>query len=122
MFVVGTATCVDAQLVPDAAKECDQCTAWNVPQRPFRVFGDTYYVGTQELSAILIAGDGGLVLLDAALPQSALLIDANIRALGFDTGTIRLIVNSHTHFDHAGGIAGVAARHTRDRSRKPAGR
>src|SRR5262245_43364058 len=96
-----------AQLVPDSPIECPQCITWNVPLQPFRVFGNTYYVGTAELSAILITGDDGLVLLDAALPQSAPLIDANIRALGFDTANVRLILNSHTHFDHAGGIAAL---------------
>lgn len=98
----------DAQLVADAAKECDACVAWNAPQQPFPVFGDTYYVGTAELSAILIAGDEGLLLLDAALPQSAPLIERNIAALGFAVADIRLIVSSHTHFDHVGGIAAFA--------------
>jgi metallo-beta-lactamase class B len=98
---------VDAQLVPDPPKECEACVGWNMPQPPFRIFGSTYYVGTAELSAILIAGDDGLVLLDAALPQSTPLIDESIEALGFDTADIRLIVNSHTHFDHAGGIAAL---------------
>jgi metallo-beta-lactamase class B len=107
VMLMGAATHVEAQVVPDAAKECEQCAAWNVPQKPFRVFGNTYYVGTAELSAILIAGDDGLVLLDAALPQSAPLIEANIHALGFETANVRLIVNSHTHFDHAGGIAAL---------------
>jgi metallo-beta-lactamase class B len=93
--------------MPDAAKECAQCAAWNAPQKPFRIFGNTYYVGTAELSSILVAGDSGLVLLDAALPQSAPLIDANIRALGFEPANVRLIVSSHTHFDHAGGIAAL---------------
>jgi metallo-beta-lactamase class B len=97
----------DAQVVADAAKSCIACVAWNAPQGPFRIFGNTYYVGTAELSAILIAGDDGLVLLDAALPQSAPLIDRSIAALGFATTDIRLIVNSHTHFDHAGGIAAL---------------
>jgi metallo-beta-lactamase class B len=97
-----------AQIVADPANDCDACGAWNVPQEPFRVYGNTYYVGTAELSAILIAGDDGLVLLDAALPQSAPLIERNIAALGFATADIRLIVNSHTHFDHAGGIAAFA--------------
>ena len=101
------ATSLEAQVVPDQAKECDQCAAWNVPQKPFRIFGNTYYVGTAELSAILVAGDDGLVLLDAALPQSAPLIAANIEALGFELADVQLIVNSHTHFDHAGGIAAL---------------
>lgn len=97
----------DTQLVPDPPKNCAQCTAWNVPQQPFRIFGNTYYVGTAELSAILIAGDDGLILLDAALPQSAPLVDASIKALGFKTTDVRLIVNSHTHYDHVGGIAAL---------------
>ena len=101
------ATPLDAQLVPDPAKHCGQCTAWNVPQKPFRIFGNTYYVGTAELSAILVTGDDGLVLLDAALPQSAPLIATSIEALGFELSDVRLIVNSHTHFDHAGGIAAL---------------
>jgi metallo-beta-lactamase class B len=98
-------TGADAQLVADPAMDCAQCAAWNVPQPAFRIFGNTYYVGTKELSAILIAGNDGLVLLDAALPQSAPLIAANIEALGFATADIELIGNSHTHYDHAGGIA-----------------
>lgn len=91
----------------DAAKKCDACEAWNAPQAPFRVFGNTYYVGVAGLSAVLVASDQGLILLDGDLPQSAPLIDANIRKLGFRTENIRLIVNSHAHFDHAGGIAAL---------------
>jgi metallo-beta-lactamase class B len=96
-----------AQPAWDPPKVCSQCAAWNVPQEPFRIFGNTYYVGTAELSAILVVDDAGLVLLDGALPQSAPLIAANIETLGFESTDIRLIVNSHTHFDHAGGIAAL---------------
>ena len=35
------------------------------------------------------------------------LIAANIRKLGFRVEDVRLIVNSHTHYDHAGGIAAL---------------
>ncbi len=92
----------------DAPKTCDNCVAWNAPQEPFRVFGNTYYVGPAGLGAVLVASDRGLILLDGGLPQSAPLIDANIRKLGFRTEDLRLIVNSHAHFDHAGGIAALA--------------
>jgi metallo-beta-lactamase class B len=86
---------------------CEWCDAWNAPQEPFRVFGNTYYVGVAGLSAVLIASDKGLILLDGALPQSAPLIDANIRKLGFRTEDLRLIVSSHAHYDHCGGIAAL---------------
>ena len=91
----------------DAPTKCAACEEWNAPHEPFRVFGNTYYVGVAGLSAVLIACDDGHILLDGGLPQSAPLIDANIRKLGFRTGDIRLIVNSHAHFDHAGGIAAL---------------
>jgi metallo-beta-lactamase class B len=102
-----SATAAGADLVPDAAIECGPCADWNRPQESFRVFGNTYYVGTAELSSILIATNDGLILLDGALPQSAVLIDANIRALGFQTENVRLIVSSHEHFDHVGGVAAL---------------
>ncbi|HEX4955915.1 MAG TPA: subclass B3 metallo-beta-lactamase [Thermoanaerobaculia bacterium] len=94
-------------LVPDPPIVCESCDAWNAPHEPFRVFGNTYYVGVAGLSAVLIATDQGLILIDAGLPQSAPLIDTNIRRLGFRTEDLKLILNGHAHYDHAGGIAAL---------------
>ena len=74
-------------------------------QAPFRIFGNSYYVGPHELSSVLITSPGGHVLIDGDLPESAPLIAANIRKLGFRLQDVKLIVNSHVHSDHAGGIA-----------------
>ncbi len=81
--------------------------AWNDPQQPFNVFGNTWYVGTRELSAILVTSPQGHVLLDGAVPESAPFIEKNIRELGFRVEDIKLILNSHAHIDHAGGIAAL---------------
>lgn len=89
---------------------CSSCKAWNVPQKPFKLYGNTWYVGTQELSALLVTSPKGHILLDGALPQSAPLIEKNIKALGFKMKDVKLIVNSHEHFDHAGGIAALQRR------------
>ncbi|RJG10678.1 subclass B3 metallo-beta-lactamase [Massilia cavernae] len=86
---------------------CSSCKAWNEPQQPFQVYGNTYYVGTRELSAILVTSPQGHVLLDGALPQSAPLIEQNIKSLGFRLEDVKLILNSHAHFDHAGAIAAL---------------
>jgi metallo-beta-lactamase class B len=94
-----------APALAQPAGQCSSCAEWNEPQRPFRLHGDTYFVGTHGLSAILITSPAGHVLIDAALPESAPLIRANIEALGFRMRDVKLIVNSHAHFDHAGGIA-----------------
>ena len=91
----------------DAPIACSACAEWNAPREPFRVFGNTYYVGVGGLSSVLIASDEGHVLLDGALPQSAPQIAASIGALGFDVRDIRLIAASHEHFDHVGGIAAL---------------
>lgn len=94
-------------LRPDAPKACASCEEWNAPHEPYKVFGNTWYVGVAGLSAILISSDDGLILLDGGLAQSAPRIDENIRKLGFRTEEIRLIANSHAHYDHAGGIAAL---------------
>ena len=78
---------------------------WNIPQKPFKIYGNSYYVGTHGLGSVLIASTAGHVLIDGALPESVPQIVANIKALGFRAEDIKLIVNSHVHFDHAGGIA-----------------
>ena len=90
-----------------SAAKCPSCAAWNAPQRPFGVHGTTYYVGTRGLAAILLTSPDGHILIDAGLPESAAPIAANIEALGFDVADIRLIVTSHAHYDHAGGVAAL---------------
>jgi metallo-beta-lactamase class B len=90
-----------------ARTRCSSCAEWNQPQRPFRVFGNTWWVGTHGLGAILVTSPRGHVLIDGALPESAAQIEANIRALGFRIRDVKLILNTHAHFDHAGGIAAL---------------
>jgi metallo-beta-lactamase class B len=94
-------------LKPDRPITCASCDEWNRAREPFKIFGNTYYVGVAGLSSVLIATSNGLILLDGALPQSAPLIDGSVRKLGFRTEDVRLIVNSHAHFDHVGGIAAL---------------
>jgi metallo-beta-lactamase class B len=85
----------------------DMPAAWSAAQAPVRLFGNVYYVGTRGLSALLLTSSQGHVLLDAALASTAPALMANIRALGFKVEDIELIVNSHPHYDHAGGIAAL---------------
>lgn len=77
---------------------------------PFRLFANTYYVGTQEASSVLITSSEGHVLIDAGLPESASTIIANIAALGFRIEDVKMIMNSHGHAEHAGGLAELQRR------------
>ncbi len=79
--------------------------SWTAPQKPFRIYGNTWYVGPHGLGVYLITAPTGHVLIDGGLPADAALIEANIRTLGFKLRDIKWILNSHAHFDHAGGIA-----------------
>ena len=98
------AACGPRELQQDAAYECERCEEWNERHDPFRVHGNTWYVGTDGLTSILVETADGLVLFDGGLTQSAPLIVANIRALGFDPHDIQAIFVSHVHYDHVGGV------------------
>jgi len=84
---------------------CTKCAEWNVWQPPFRIYGNTYYVGPRGLTSILVSSPHGHVLIDGALAESAPAIADNIRALGFRLNDVKLILSTHVHYDHAGGIA-----------------
>ena len=84
---------------------CPPCAEWNAPHAPVRLFANTWFVGTDGLSAVLITSPAGHVLIDGGLSESAPRILESIRAAGFRAEDVKLILNSHAHFDHAGGIA-----------------
>jgi metallo-beta-lactamase class B len=90
---------------PAWAAACGTSTDWDRPAPPVRLHGNSYLVGTCGISAILITGQDGHVLIDGGTEVGADLIAANIRELGFALTDIKLIVQSHEHVDHAGGIA-----------------
>ena len=81
--------------------------SWTRAVKPFHVVGNIYYVGTEELGSYLLRGKDGLLLLDVPLEVNADLVLRNVEELGFDPGKIRVLLNSHAHFDHGGGLAVV---------------
>lgn len=107
-LLIPLVTAATPSVPPDTAPiECGDCAEWNRPQAPFRVYGNTYYVGVAGLSSVLIDSGEGLILVDGALPQSAERIAEGVRALGFEMRDVKWILNSHAHCDHAGGIAAL---------------
>lgn len=94
-------------LLPDTPNPCGQCKDWNRPHAPVHVFGNTWWVGVEGLSVVAIDTGAGIILLDGALPQSVPLVKASLAAAGLRLKDVKLIGNSHPHFDHAGGIAAL---------------
>lgn len=76
----------------------------SVRDEPFRIAGNLYHVGSTGVTSFLLAGPEGHVLIDGGYPETAPLIIASIAQLGFDIRDVKVLVNSHAHFDHAGGL------------------
>ena len=95
-------------LLAVSSVHAEEPASWSQPRQPFRIHGNTWYVGTQGLSAILVTSPQGHVLIDGTLEGNAAQIEANIQRLGFRLQDVRVILNSHAHSDHAGAIAKLA--------------
>jgi metallo-beta-lactamase class B len=74
---------------------------------PFRIAGNFYYVGTNSVSAFLITGPEGHVVLDGGYPTTAPMIIASIAKLGFDIKDVKLLINSAPSDSSAGGLAAL---------------
>jgi metallo-beta-lactamase class B len=79
--------------------------SWNAPFKPFRIIGNVYYVGASGVSSFLITTPQGHLLLDTGFEKTVPRIHESVEELGFKLGDIKIILNSHAHFDHAGGHA-----------------
>jgi len=75
-----------------------------IPFAPFRIAGNLYYVGTSDVTAFLLTGPQGHVLIDGGYPESAPMIVQSMAKLGFRITDVKVLLNSHAHFDHAGGL------------------
>lgn len=86
-------------------KQCEDWDDWEKPVPPFRIYGNTYYVGTCGISAILVAGDDGHILIDGGSRGGGPLVEASIARLGFHIEDVKILLHSHEHYDHVGGLA-----------------
>jgi metallo-beta-lactamase class B len=75
------------------------------PAEPFRIAGSLYYVGANNVSAFLVTGPEGHVVLDGGYPNTGPMIIASIAQLGFDIKDVKVLLNSIPRRDHAGGLA-----------------
>ena len=81
--------------------------SWSKDYKPFRICGNLYYVGTYDLACYLITTPQGHILINTGLAKSVPLIRAHVKALGFRFSDIKILLATHAHFDHVGGMAEI---------------
>jgi metallo-beta-lactamase class B len=67
---------------------------------PYRVIGNVYYVGSNDIALFLITTPEGHILLDTGFEATVPRLQANIEQLGFRYRDIKLVLTSHAHIDH----------------------
>ena len=74
---------------------------------PHRVIGNIYYVGEDDLASFLIVTPKGNILINTGYEFSVPVIRAGAKSLGFRFDDIKILLVTHAHSDHAGGLAKV---------------
>jgi len=92
-----------------AASATDWPASWHEPTEPFHVVGNIYYVGSKGIAAYLLVSPKGHILLDGTEAENGVMVERNIARLGFDIRDVRVLLNNHAHFDHAGALAKLKA-------------
>ena len=118
---VGVAVAASAAAMPPAASlhpasfaahaaQCAGKDGWSDPAPPVRIFGNVYDVGTCGITVVLVTGDQGAILIDGATAEAAPVIASNIERLGVRLSDVKLLLSSHEHADHAGGLSELKRR------------
>ncbi len=80
---------------------------WSQDQKPFRIAGNLYYVGTYDLACYLINTPEGHILINTGLQDSEPMIRKHIEMLGFKFADIKVLLATHAHYDHVGAMAKI---------------
>jgi metallo-beta-lactamase class B len=99
-FPIGS---LQAQLSPEFQ-------AMNQPIQPLHLISNIYYVGASDVTSYLITTPQGHILLDCGFPETVLQIETNVVRLGFRLGDIKILLVTHAHIDHAGGMAALKSK------------
>src|SRR5688500_13208094 len=91
-----------ASLLFAATASAKDAPEWHTPRDAFHLLGNTWCVGTEAITVLLIRGPQGAVLIDTGVPESAASVLANIEAAGAKPSDIKVILTSHAHLDHVG--------------------
>ena len=80
---------------------------WLGKMTPFKIFGNTYFVGTFQASSHLIDTGDGLILIDTGYENTGDFVVDSIYQLGFNPQDVKYIINTHWHGDHVEATASL---------------
>jgi len=78
---------------------------FNKPFPPYKVMGNIYFVGTEELGSFLITTPEGNILINSDFESTVPQIRASVEKLGFKFSDTKILLGSHAHGDHMEGDA-----------------
>jgi metallo-beta-lactamase class B len=81
--------------------------AFNKPFSPYKVIGNVYFVGTEDLGSFLITTPDGNILINSDFDDTVPIIRASVEKLGFKFSDTKILLGSHAHGDHMDGDARV---------------
>jgi metallo-beta-lactamase class B len=81
--------------------------AFNKPFPAYKVIGNVYFVGTDDLGSFLIATPAGNILINSDFDDTVPQIKASVEKLGFKFSDTKILLGSHAHGDHMDGDARV---------------
>jgi len=77
------------------------------PVSPYRIAGNLWYVGTNDITAYLVTTPVGHIVINAGYEETAVLVRDSIEKLGFRSSDVKILLNSQGHFDHVAGTAAL---------------
>lgn len=97
-----------APLATDAGTSTEVPRGYGPPYTsvtPIKLFDNLYFVGTTVVGAFIVDTGDGLVMIDSGNgdTDAAMMVNDMLK-LGLDPSKIKLILLSHEHFDHYGGV------------------
>ena len=69
--------------------------AYSRPVEPFRIVGNIYYVGAENIASYLIVTPQGHILMDTGMTEMHDTIASSVERLGHKVTDIRIMVSSH---------------------------
>lgn len=108
-LIAAIAACVPLALTAQPSFQTRPITneAWLRWIPPFRIVGDLYYVGGEDLGSYLLTTSEGHILINTGAYGSVAMIRTSIETLGFDFDDIEILLTTQAHWDHVADLAEI---------------